>query len=315
MPGIARHEFATTDPDVARELMSAAYVDVKLRVSGSGENLRLEHVRYDLGPVRLDSVHHTLTTDYVAGPLGCVQIVRILDNPMMYETDGDERHYGPGEVFLAAQPDKSFTARNDRARCELTGLDLSLLAELTDEPPLDVVRRFRADALPRAQADFWQRTVTYATSTLSRPGAEAPLVLDAVRRLLASAAVTAFTAETAFDVPRDRADATPTTVRRAVAYLEANPDLEIGVADVARAAHVSIRTLQLAFRRHLDTTPMAYLRRVRLDRVHADLAAADPRETTVTAVTALWGFPAVGRFSADYRDTYGEYPRDTLRRR
>ena len=104
-------------------------------------------------------------------------------------------------------------------------------------------------------------------------------------------------------------------MRRAVAYIEANPDLEIGVADVARAAQVSIRALQLAFRRHLDTTPMAYLRRVRLDRVYADLAAADPRETTVTAVTARWGFPAVGRFSADYHNTYGEYPRDTLRRR
>ena len=314
MPGIERTQFATTDPDVARELMSAAYVDVKLRVSGRMDNLRLEHVRYDLGPVRLDSVHHTLTTDYVAGPLGCVQIVRILDHTMMYETDGDERHYGPGEVFLAAQPDKSFTARNDRARCELTGLDLSLLAELTDEPPLDAVRRFQATALPADRADYWQRTVTYARSTLSRPGAEAPLVLDSLRRLLASAALTAFDRAVVFDAPRDRADATPVAVRRAVAYIEANPDLEIGVADVARAAHVSVRALQLAFRRHLDTTPMAYLRRVRMDRVHADLAAADPSQITVTAVTARWGFNAVGRFSADYRDTYGEYPRDTLRR-
>ena len=315
MPGVVRNEFITTDPDTARDLMSAAYVDVKLRVGGSMENLRLEHVRHDLGPVRLDSVFHTLTTDYVGGPLGCVQIVRILDHTMMYETDGDERHYGPGEVFLAAQPDKPFTARNDRARCELTGLDLSFLAEVTDEPPLDAVRRFRPDALRAAQANFFQRTVTYATSTLSQPGADAPLVLDALRRLLASAALTAFGPEVVFDIPRDRADATPVTVRRAVAYMEANPDLEIGVVDVARVAHVSVRALQIAFRRHLDTTPMAYLRRVRMDRVYADLAAADPARTTVTAVTARWGFNAVGRFSADYRNTYGEYPRDTLRRR
>ena len=194
-------------------------------------------------------------------------------------------------------------------------MDLPLLAELTDERPLDVVRRFRAGALPAAQADFWQRTVTYVTSTLARPGAEAPLVLDAVRRLLASAALTAFDPEVVFDAPRDRADAKPTTVRRALAYMEANPDLEIGVVNVARAAHVSVRALQVAFRRHLDTTPMAYLRRVRLDRVHADLAAADPGETTVTDVTARWGFHAVGRFRADDRDAYGEYPRDSLRGR
>lgn len=315
MPGIARSEFSTTDPDVASELMSAAYVDVKLRVRSSTEKLRLEHLRYDLGLVRLDSVHHILAADYVAGPFGCLQIVRVVDHTMTYETDGHVQHFGPGEVFLAAQPDKPFSARVDQTRFQTIGLDLSLLAEVTDEAPLDVVRRFRSDALPAARAEFWQRTVTYVTSTLSRPEAEAPLVLDAVRRLLASAALTAFTPEVVFDVPRDRADATPITVRRAVAYMEANPDLEIGVVDVARAAHVSVRALQLAFRRHLDTTPMAYLRRVRLDRVYADLAAADPGETTVTAVTAGWGFHAVGRFSADYRDTYGEYPRDTLRRR
>ena len=315
MPGIARIEFATTDPDVARELMSAAYVDAKLRISGSSKNLRLEHVRYDLGAVRLDSVHHTLTTDYAAGPFGCLQIVRVVDHTMTYETDGQVRHFGPGEIFLAAQPDKPFTARVDQTRLQTVGLDLPLLAEITGEPPLDAVRRFRADALPALQADLWQRAVTYATDAMGRPGAEAPLLLDAVRRLLASTALAAFDPHVAVDVPRDRVDATPMTVRLGVAYIEANPDLEIGVTDVARAAHVSVRALQLAFRRHLDTTPMAYLRRVRLDRVHADLAAADPGETTVTTVTARWGFPAVGRFSSDYRSTYGEYPRDTLRRR
>lgn len=315
MPGIARSEFTTSDPDVATELMSAAYVDAKLRVRGSTEKLRLEHVRYDLGPVRLDSVHHTLTTDYEAGPFGCLQIVRVVDHTMTYETNGEVRHFGPGEVFLAAQPDQPFNARVDQARLQTIGLDLSLLAEVTDEPPLDAVRRFQAGALPPAQADFWQRAVTYATTTLTRPGAEAPLVLDAVRRLLASAALTAFDSQAVFDARRDRTDATPITVRRAVAHMETNPDLEIGVADVARAAHVSVRALQLAFRRHLNTTPMAYLRRVRMDRVYADLTAADPSETTVTAVTARWGFHAIGRFSADYRNTYGEYPRDTLQRR
>ena len=315
MPGLVRTEFATTDPDVARELMGASYVDAKLRFRGGTANLRLEHDRSDLGSVRLDDVRHTLTTDYEAGPRDCLQIVRVVDHTMTYETDGEVRHFGPGDVFLAAQPDRSLTARIDQARLQTVGLDLSLLAEVTDEPPLEAVRRFRAGALPPVQTEFWQRAVTYATNTLSRPGAEAPLVLDALRRLLATASVTAFTPGGVFDVPRDRADATPTTVRRAVAFIEANPDLEIGVADAARAAHVSVRALQLAFRRHLDTTPMAYLRRVRLDRVHTDLLAADPNDTTVTTVTARWGFQAVGRFSADYRNTYGEYPRDTLRRR
>ena len=104
------------------------------------------------------------------------------------------------------------------------------------------------------------------------------------------------------------------TVRRAVAFLEANPDLDLGVVDVARACHVSVRALQLAFRRHLDTTPMAYLRRVRLDRVRADLRTAGPGQgVTVTQIAARWGFADPSRFSAHYRRVFGEPPRDTLR--
>lgn len=260
-------------------------------------------------------MHHTLTTDYVAGPFGCLQIVRVADHTMTYETDGHLRHFGSGEVFLAAQPDHPFTARVDQARLQTIGLDLSVIELVTDEPALEAVRRFRAGALPPDLAALWQRSVALATGTLAGSGAEAPLLVDAVRRLLAAAALTVFDPEGAPGVPHDRADAAPAAVRRAVAHMDAHPDRELGVVDVARAAHVSVRALQLAFRRHLDTTPMAYLRRVRMDRVHDDLTAADPAATTVTAVTARWGFSAVGRFSADYRTTYGEYPRDTLRRR
>lgn len=43
MPGPARSEFTTTDPDLARELMSAAYVDATMRFHGSRADLRLEH--------------------------------------------------------------------------------------------------------------------------------------------------------------------------------------------------------------------------------------------------------------------------------
>ncbi|MFI6180577.1 hypothetical protein ACIA8R_33925 [Nonomuraea sp. NPDC051191] len=46
-------------------------------------------------------------------------------------------------------------------------------------------------------------------------------------------------------------------MRRAIAYLEAQPDQDITVADIAAAAHVTVRAVQLAFRRHLDTTPLA----------------------------------------------------------
>ena len=70
---------------------------------------------------------------------------------------------------------------------------------------------------------------------------------------------------------RRRTDAHPGTLRRAIAFIDAHCDQDIGLADVARAACVTPRGVQLAFRRHLDTTPTAYLRTVRLAQAHRQL--------------------------------------------
>ncbi len=51
---------------------------------------------------------------------------------------------------------------------------------------------------------------------------------------------------------------------------------DIGLSDIAAAVGVTPRSVQYTFRRHLGTTPLEYLRRVRLDRAHRDLQAADP---------------------------------------
>ncbi len=59
-------------------------------------------------------------------------------------------------------------------------------------------------------------------------------------------------------------------------FIDEHAHQDISTADIAAAAHVTIRAVQLAFRRHLDTTPLEYLRRVRLDRAHQELMAGHP---------------------------------------
>ncbi|MER6983051.1 helix-turn-helix domain-containing protein [Streptomyces carpinensis] len=115
---------------------------------------------------------------------------------------------------------------------------------------------------------------------------------------------------------QDRTDAHSTTLRRAVAYIDDHADQPITVADVAAAAHVTVRALQYAFRRHLDTTPLAYLRGTRLAHAHRDLKAADPLGVvTVGMIAARWGFAHPGRFAALYRDAYGTSPSSALHNR
>ncbi|MER6830566.1 AraC family transcriptional regulator [Streptosporangium sp. NPDC000563] len=105
----------------------------------------------------------------------------------------------------------------------------------------------------------------------------------------------------------------PAALRRATRYCEDHAGEPICLGDIAAAARVSVRTLQLGFREHLQTTPMAYLRSVRLAHAHADLVriAETDSQTTVTDVALRWGFTHLGRFAALYRQTYGRPPSST----
>ena len=102
-------------------------------------------------------------------------------------------------------------------------------------------------------------------------------------------------------------------MRRALEFIHEHADCGIGVTDIAAALNVSPRTVQLLFRRHLGVTPVEYLRRVRLDRVHHALKAADPAVDTVTAIAGHWGFTYAGRFSMAYKEAFGTAPSSTLR--
>ncbi|MGC9537488.1 AraC family transcriptional regulator [Streptomyces sp. UG1] len=105
----------------------------------------------------------------------------------------------------------------------------------------------------------------------------------------------------------------PPAVRRAMELIECHAAEPLTVEDVAEAVGVSVRALQEGFRRHLGTTPVSYLREVRLDRVRADLKAADPGMVTVTDVAFRWGFFHPGRFAIAYKERFGEHPSQTLR--
>jgi AraC-like DNA-binding protein len=104
-------------------------------------------------------------------------------------------------------------------------------------------------------------------------------------------------------------------IAAAVELLEDRSDEPWTTATLARAVHVSVRSLQEGFRRDLGTPPMTYLRTVRLRRVREILQRLPPWSTTVEAVAARQGFVHMGRFAATYRLTFGEMPSTTLARR
>jgi AraC family transcriptional regulator, ethanolamine operon transcriptional activator len=87
------------------------------------------------------------------------------------------------------------------------------------------------------------------------------------------------------------------------------------VTDLCKAAGVSERGLEYAFKEVLGLSPVAYLIRLRLHRVRQALLAGTQGTTTVSAEALNWGFWHFGEFSRAYKECFGELPSDTLRRK
>ncbi|MCG7597684.1 AraC family transcriptional regulator [Mycobacterium sp. PSTR-4-N] len=107
--------------------------------------------------------------------------------------------------------------------------------------------------------------------------------------------------------------ASAAVTKRAIDLMHAQPQKLWSTAELARATGVSARSLQRAFERSDHPAPMAYLRRLRLNHVHAELASSSPDSVSVTTVAVRWGFLHLGRFASQYREHFGETPSETLR--
>ncbi|KQO61281.1 helix-turn-helix domain-containing protein [Curtobacterium sp. Leaf261] len=100
----------------------------------------------------------------------------------------------------------------------------------------------------------------------------------------------------------------------ALAFVQHHAGDRVVLADIADAAGLSVRGLQLLFRRTLETTPMNHLADVRFERVRRELLDGTPGTMRVTTIARRWQFGNLGRFSGSYRERFGELPMETLRR-
>ena len=100
---------------------------------------------------------------------------------------------------------------------------------------------------------------------------------------------------------------------RAKEYICAHIDDPLTATGIADACGLSVRALQQGFQISMQTSPMRYLRELRLRKVREDLLIADPETTSVAEIAHRWGFGHLGRFAGFYRDVYGERPSAALR--
>lgn len=307
------------DLETAQDILSRTYAPVRIDARGPRRGLRLE--RAALGPIQFHHVSVGMTFDATGSPLGTLIFGELRSGRLRHGSGGSERHILRGEVYLAAQPGDSYTATVLEADVQLTVIDPALPSQVADPAPgrAQAPVEFTGYEAVSAQASSqWIDTCAYLRDhVLADPRASAaPLVAASAARLLVATALATFPNNALTDPSiGDRHDGSPATLRRAIAYIDEHAHQDMTIADVAAEVHVTIRAVQLAFRRHLDTTPTRYLRRVRLDHAHRQLLTGDPERESVTAVAYRWGFTSSSRFAAYYRTAYGVSPSTTLRTR
>lgn len=89
---------------------------------------------------------------------------------------------------------------------------------------------------------------------------------------------------------------------------------DLSVKDIAEAAGVSIRTLQIGFAEHYFMSPKQMLTTMRLDKARELLKSRNGPDS-VRAVCRAVGFCHAGRFSRDYAKRFNESPLETIRGR
>jgi transcriptional regulator GlxA family with amidase domain len=99
-----------------------------------------------------------------------------------------------------------------------------------------------------------------------------------------------------------------------IEYIEAHSDAPLTPEILARVGLMGVRTLHASFRERLGTTPMAYVRSVRLDQARTELQRADPALVSVGEIATRFGFMHLSRFAQQYRERFGELPSVTLQR-
>lgn len=212
----------------------------------------------------------------------------------------------PGTRFLA---DLSGDCEQFVLRLDRTMLETHAGRPLRFEEALDLRR-------PELRAWLEQLQLLLGSQALMQAVQASPVVAAEMERLLVHLLLAGqpWTDDAALRIAPapGRSGSHAACVRRAEAHMEAHADEPLQLADVARAAGVSVRTLLDAFRRVRACSPMQTLRELRLGRAHQRLRQPQ-RGESVAAVALDCGFAHLSRFAQAYRQRFGESPSDTLR--
>jgi AraC-like DNA-binding protein len=322
-PG-ARHELhvRSRDPGEASAAAARVYHEHRLTILGDHRAFGMTLDAASLGPITMGWLLYDTEIQVDAEPVVDAYQINLVSAGQMRAYCGSDRIVATSSRGMIFRPDRPSGFAGWRTPSLMLAMKIQRRA-LEDELERLLHRPIKGpiafalalDLSRRGSGDWNQLVSTLATglfdseSLFREPMMTAPLVHAILSGLLLSAD---------HDL-RERLDAQarsigPTTVRRALEYIEQHAHEPLTVVQVASSAGVSVRALQQGFQRSLGAPPHQIIQHTRLERAHQDLVNSSTDDSTVAGIGARWGFPHAGRFAALYFSRYNRYPSTTLKR-
>jgi AraC-like DNA-binding protein len=326
MPSQAGEVFRTEDIDEIREEMSRVIHPHVVAVASSASRIEATKTQHRLGELLMLQLTYGAAVHVTAdscGPLIVMKTPVAGSARIAVGRQVVESNSARGAILI---PDVSldFSYSEDCTQFVL-GLQQERLhrhcAQLLGEAGGYLDKPLTLDAgmdLTNAGGQQWLRLLKYLRDEAVRGEASllrsSPLALAPFEQMLMTTLLTIQPSNYSDLLRRPVSRAAPYYVRRAEDYIRAHADEALTMVEIAARAGISPRALFRGFHEFRGTSPMAYLKVIRLQWVHDELLAAVPGSASVTEVALRWGFAHLGHFGQDYKRRFGETPAETLRR-
>jgi len=317
-PPLAAHAlFQSNDLDEARERVAAVFCPHRLDTIGRGAKMSARHHHLRGDRVSLNYIEYGAKTLIAPGNLNHFYLMQIpLSGGAAIVNGSDSYVTVPGQAAVLNPQVPTTMIWEEGTRQILLQIDRlamteHLSAQLGHRAEDALTFLGQMDLTTGAGATLCQMVMFLVSEAdQGRIALGAGLMGRQVEGMLISGLLEAHRHDYRDRLGRVRAAPRPRHLRLAEAYIEAHLDQALTVDDIAAAAGISTRGLQLVFRQYRDTTPLNFWRDARLERAHADLIAGCG---SVTEVALKWGFSHFGRFAQAHAARYGLSPSDTLR--
>jgi len=310
----------TEDPREAEAVIAAAYLPNRIERTGAGAlDLRLDSLDLDTataGLISFGAESRLRTSEATNYHVNIPMAGQVLSRT----GDASETRAGPGQgtVFMPYRPADIRWGRGATQLCLMIPKDtLELELEQLQGRPVSRPLVFAQEMdLSGPAASSWRASLDVLVVELTRGPALMSHARAArqVERLVVDGLLLAQPHNYSDALTRRGPSSGSRPVMAARELIEEHPEEAWSTSSLARAVHVSVRSLQDGFSNQLGVPPMKYVQQVRLGRARELLLSASRTETTVAAVAAGLGLTHRGRFAAAYRGEFGESPAETLRR-